>query len=89
MVILHKINNDSKSAALQEELNRLVISYKTVEHNPEQEEGQWPFIEEDGKIIEGKRNIKDWLEELEDELKNQRSITGDGCYIDPKTGSVC
>lgn len=39
--------------------------------------------------IEGREAILSWLQVLERELSIQRSVSGDGCYLDPKTGETC
>ncbi len=87
MITLHRKENNSKSNKLEEKLNNMVISFKIVEHEPK-EEGL-PFIEEDGVKYNTEEEIQDWISELDSELKWQRSLSGDGCYINPEDGTVC
>ncbi len=87
MVVLHRNLKGAKSDRLEKKLNDLVISYKTKSY--ESGEAGLPFIEEDGKEYRTEDEIKEWLSELSAELSWQRSLSGDGCYIDPKSGKVC
>lgn len=50
---------------------------------------EFPFISDGGQVISGKKNIENWLTGLKKELKWQRSVSGDGCYIDPDSGETC
>jgi hypothetical protein len=48
-----------------------------------------PYIVDGSDKIKGEENLNKWFMELEQELRTQRMISGDACYIDPETGSVC
>jgi hypothetical protein len=87
MIVLHKKGKGSSSLQLEQKLEELVISFKTELHDFE-EEGL-PYIEEDGRKFQKENEIKEWLNELEAELNMQRSVSGDGCYINPNSGKVC
>jgi hypothetical protein len=86
MIILHKVKNDPSSDELEERLNDLVLAYKTELHEPGTD---GPAIEEGDSIIRDKSELEQWIQNLEKELKWQRSLSGDGCYIDPETGEIC
>jgi hypothetical protein len=78
---------DQSSMKLKEQLDELVISYRKEVHDSE--EKGLPYIEESGRIYRGARDIKEWLDELRTELNQQRSLSGDGCYINPENGKTC
>ncbi|MEX2477135.1 MAG: hypothetical protein WD357_01780 [Gracilimonas sp.] len=86
MIILHKKESHSESDRLEERLKDLVISFKTEIHS-ERKEGL-PHIEEDGKIYKTEEEIEKWVQELAGDLSWQRSLSGDGCYIDPNKGKI-
>lgn len=87
MIVLHRCKNHNESDKLEEKLKEMVISF-TIEYHDLTEVGL-PFIEEDGNEYREGDELKDWLRELEAELNWQRSLSGDGCYIDPKNGKIC
>ncbi len=89
MIILHKIENDSKSDELEQKLTDLVLAFKTTHHRPGDGKYFRPYIEDGESIISGEKEIEEWILELEAELKWQRSLSGDGCFIDPESGKVC
>ncbi|MEQ8524085.1 hypothetical protein [Gracilimonas sp.] len=89
MIILHRKRDDTESDRLEEKLNKLVISFKTINHERKAENRPYPYIEEDGRQFQSDEEIEMWLRELESQLKWQRSLSGDGCYINPKNGKVC
>ncbi|SMO84876.1 hypothetical protein [Gracilimonas mengyeensis] len=87
MITAHLIKNDKESSRLKEKLDDLVISYKTEWHAEDASDSPW--IEEDGVHFKTKDEQEQWLQQLQNELNWQRSLSGDGCYIDPKKGTVC
>ncbi|WP_421773129.1 hypothetical protein [Gracilimonas sp.] len=88
MIKLHRKQQDDVSDRLEEQLNRLVISFEKVNYGKEVEK-KLPYIEIDGEVFHTEDEITGWLRELESELNWQRSLSGDGCYIDPKNGKIC
>lgn len=88
MITLVRRKNDPASDELEQKLTDLVLAYKSEDADPGST-STLPYIKENGKIISGKENIETWLQELEKELSWQRSLSGDGCYIDPDTGETC
>ena len=94
MIILHRKPDDPFAAEVERVLKDLVVAYKTREYDegaskettPEYE---LPFIQENGTLVTGRERIKKYLDELSEELRQQRMVTGDGCYIDPETGKIC
>lgn len=87
MIILHKKNEHSSSEELERRLEDLVIAFKKEVHADD--EAGLPYIVEDGQAYRSKEEIEEWLNELTAELNWQRSLSGDGCYIDPKKGKIC
>lgn len=87
MITLHKKESHAASQELEKMLNDLVIAYSKEIH-PKSEPGL-PYIVEDGTVYKTEDEIQKWLQELSDELSWQRSLSGDGCYIDPNEGQVC
>lgn len=86
MIQLYRSKKDIQADQLEKKFKELVISYE-VKSLPENE-SQGFIIDGDNKITEPEA-ITRWLEKLESELKWQRSLSGDGCYIDPETGETC
>lgn len=91
MIEFHKLKDDALSADIEEKLREMVLAYRTVVHEPGESTGRHllPYIREGETVINGEKPIKEFLHKLESELRYQRSLTGDGCYIDPDTGDVC
>lgn len=87
MITLHKKKEHSSSEQLENKLEDLVIAFNSEVH-ADDEDGL-PYIVEDGQVYRTQEEIKKWLDELTEELNWQRSLSGDGCYIDPKSGKVC
>jgi hypothetical protein len=90
MIELHRIPEDSYADEIEDRFKKLVIAYRTVQYDPTQiSKLPLPHILESGKVISGNKQIESYLIELEKELQWQRSLSGDGCYIDPDSGEVC
>lgn len=93
MIEFHRPDNDPFSDRIEEWLKDLVVSHKIHRYDGEKEDStlyeQPPFIRENEKVVEGKENIERYIRDLEGELRQQRMVTGDSCYIDPETGEVC
>lgn len=85
MIKLIRKSDDPKADEIASKFNDLILSYKT-----EISDGNdLPKIQDGDTIISDDKEIEGWLRELEDELSWQRSLSGDGCYIDPESGNVC
>ena len=87
MITLHKKKDHISSDKLESRLEDLVIAFKREIH-AENEPGL-PYIVEDGIVYKTEEEIEEWMIELSAELNWQRSLSGDGCYIDPKKGKIC
>ncbi len=87
MITLYKKRDSQFGDKVREKLIDLVVSYEEKELPEDGSSGV--FIMDSGKKIEERRAIDDWLTQLEKELSWQRSLSGDGCYIDPETGETC
>jgi hypothetical protein len=86
MITLFRKENQPEADEIQHKLDDLVLAYRTELLT---EESARDFYIRDGKNEIRKEQAENWLLALENELKWQRSLSGDGCYIDPETGSVC
>ena len=85
MIELHTQKHDEYGLELKDKMKSLRLAFKT-----EELKDKLPVFIIDGKEkITGRADIEQWFRELEEELRIQRSITGDACYIDPETGKVC
>lgn len=91
MIVLHRNRKDSFADQIEETLTDLVVAHKTVIYNRSdpQPETPLPFLKENDTKVTGNENINAYLRELSNELQEQRSISGDACYIDPRTGEIC
>lgn len=91
MIELHRLQkNDPFSDRIEEKLKDLVVAHN-VQRHPDRSsvDRRLPFIRENDTVVEGRDDLDAYLQRLEAELRQQRSITGDACYIDPETGEVC
>lgn len=85
MITLIRNKYDEQADNIESKFKDLVLAYR-VEID---DEADLPFVQDgDQKLYPGKE-LDDWLMQLEFELNTQRSLSGDGCYIDPRTGKVC
>ncbi|PWN06145.1 hypothetical protein [Rhodohalobacter mucosus] len=85
MITLHRKSSDDRADRIEERLRDLVLAYRTVTD----ESADPCFITEgDRKILPGE-DMEEWFRNLAGELEWSRSLSGDGCYIDPDSGDVC
>jgi len=85
MITLHRKCSDSRADRIEERLRDLVLAYRTVTD----ESADPCFIREgERKILPGDE-MDAWFRQLSDELEWSRSLSGDGCFIDPYNGDVC
>lgn len=89
MIIIHTLRTNKRENYLSEALDNLVLRYGIEIHEEADGDHQFPYITDGDKLISGKKSLNDWLYELKKELKWQRSVSGDGCYLDPDTGETC
>ncbi len=82
MILFYK-NYDYTGNYIETFLNQESIAHKTLET------AQKSYIQENGKNIKGYDNLKKFFNHLKRDLDFQRSISGDACYIDPDTGTMC
>lgn len=80
---------DSKADEIESRFKDLVLSYKTEVLENESGENHLPKIHDGDSVIFGDEEIEEWLRDLEADLNWQRSLSGDGCYLDPKSGKIC
>lgn len=85
MIKIIRHADDPKADEIESRFNDLILSYK---REISDEEGL-PKIKDGDTTVTGEDEIEAWLRELESDLNWQRSLSGDGCYIDPKSGNVC
>lgn len=89
MITLYRKPNDPKADEIEVRFEDLILAYKTEVIEGSSTEENLPKIEDGDTIISGDREIEEWLTKLEADLKWQRSLSGDGCFIDPKSGKIC
>lgn len=89
MIKLHRKPDDSKADKIEDQFKNLTLAYDTVVIESESERKNLPKIEDGDTTVSGDRKIEEWLIELEADLKWQRSLSGDGCFINPKSGKIC
>lgn len=89
MIQLIRPETSSFADEIERTFQSWVLAYRSrVE--PSQTEGSSSVCILDGNTkIRGRKAILSWLQELERELNIQRSVSGDGCYVDPETGETC
>lgn len=85
MITLYRTYPDSEADRLEEAIKNLVLAYKTHELS----QGKALRIRDGDRTLREQNEIDEWLIELTRELKWHRSLSGDGCYIDPETGETC
>lgn len=85
MIKLIRKADDPKADEIESRFKDLILSYKTEKSDGD----NLPKIQDGDTVISDDDEIESWFRELEDELVWQRSVSGDGCYIDPKSGKVC
>ncbi|MDX1586922.1 MAG: hypothetical protein R3222_09265 [Balneolaceae bacterium] len=85
MITLYRKKEDPKADRIQEKLDDLVVAYDVKRMKDAQE----AYIREDDQELKQENEIKEWLNDLRDDLEWQRSLTADACYIDPETGENC
>ena len=89
MIELIRQKDDPFADNIEQRFDTLVLSYKTSFDENTNENEKTPRIIDGDEIVRGKKSIKTWLNDLESDLQWQRSLSGDGCYIDPSSGEVC
>lgn len=89
MIKLIRQPNDPKADEIESRFKDLILSYKTEVLENGSGENHLPKIHDGDSVISGDEEIEKWFRELEADLNWQRSLSGDGCYIDPKTGKIC
>lgn len=89
MIKLIRQLNDPKADEIESRFKDLVLSYKTEVIENGTIRNQLPKIHDGDSVIFGNEEIEKWFQELEEDLNWQRSLSGDGCYIDPISGKVC
>ena len=85
MIKLIRQDDDPMADEIESRFQDLILSYKTEIS----EDNDLPKIVDGDTTLSDKDEIEEWLRELESELKWQRSLSGDACYIDPDSGNVC
>jgi hypothetical protein len=85
MIRLYRKSFDKHADRVEERLKDLVLAYET-----EIDEKAVPcyILEGDMKIAWGD-SFEHWFRSLEQELTWSRSLSGDGCFIDPESGEPC
>jgi hypothetical protein len=87
MITLYKKSGDDFADEIHTALEDLIITFETKSLSGNSSKPT--YIQDGDSIVKGEKEINQWLRKLEDELKWQRSLSGDGCYINPETGEAC
>jgi len=90
VIKLYRNREDTFADKIAEQLENLAVAYKiyiTDHCNPDEE--KLPYLKEGNKTVSKNKEIEKFLYDLSLDLKDQRSVTGDSCYIDPETGEIC
>lgn len=87
MITLYRKKNQKKGDEIKAKLEQLILAYRVEFLHEDAEEDV--YIEDGSTRIESTQEIEEWFLKLEKELSWQRSISGDGCYLDPDTGDIC
>jgi len=87
MIKFFRKKEQEQADLIEEQFKNLVLAYQ-VTILPENDSRNWYIVDGDN-TIEGEFDFEEWFRDLEDELTWQRSISGDACYIDPKSGKIC
>ncbi len=86
MITLYRKKDQPVADEIIHKLDELVLAYR-IKELPEESERDFYIRDGQHKIKESE--IENWLLKLEKELSWQRSLSGDGCYIDPESGEIC
>ena len=89
MITLYRKPDDPKADEIEGRFEDLILAYKTEVAERSSTEENLPKIVDGDTTVTGDQQIEEWLTELEADLKWQRSLSGDGCFIDPKSGKIC
>lgn len=84
LTLYHKPGN-AESERVKNKLEELCLTFKLELTDAE----QVPRLTDSSGEVKGPAEIASYLDQLEKELNFQRSLSGDGCYIDPESGEVC
>jgi len=88
MIKLHLKDTDAEGSKIRHQLEELCLAFE-IKTYPNNSGKPLPAVEEGNELITEKKELDTWLNNLRAELTYQRSLSGDGCYIDPETGEVC
>lgn len=94
MIRLYKQTDSPEGAAVQEVLENLVVAHLVipVEESTVEIDGReydLPAIDQSGTIVSGAEAIEEYLDELEEEVTQDRQVSGDACYLDPDDPTRC
>ena len=92
MIILNRKKDCRFCDEIEEALKDMVLNYKRVfvseNENRLNDNIEIPYFNDDGEIISGKSNIREYLAKLEKTVSDWRKFQSDSCYFDDD-GSVC
>lgn len=89
MIELHRPDqHDELSDKLEQRLLDMVAAHKVKRH-PSGSGRDLPYLKENDRVITGEEDMNALLRDVEQELREQRMVSGDACYIDPQTGEMC
>lgn len=90
MIELHYRPDHKPSNDLLEKIDEMVLAVKrvSVDESPYPAK-ELPLLIENGKVYSSAEEIQGLLDELNGQLKVERTVSGDSCYINPATGEKC
>lgn len=88
MIELYRAAESATGAALEETLRELCVAHRVITVEAGDEGPLPPYLVESGRQYAGDA-IPPFLAELRAELSANRMVSGDSCYIDPRSGKVC
>jgi hypothetical protein len=85
MITLYRKSNDEIADRVEDQFKDLVLAYQ-IRFD---ESLNVCFIMDGDNRIEPGEPLDAWFRQLTTELSWSRSLSGDGCFIDPQSGKVC
>lgn len=84
MICLYKSHSDALGQEISDQLTGMCAAHKVISTDKSES-----YLMEGAHVISGRKNILDFLAEYKTILERDRSVSGDGCYLDPVSGQVC
>jgi len=95
MLTFFKEKDDNFTRWVAEKMDRMVVAHRIVEVDEntdlphEVDRQKLPTLSDGHEQWENEESIKNFLEELHQDLQFSQSIQSDACYIDPENPDEC